>query len=193
MNTRARRREKRNRQWSASWLILAVAAVMAAGLLAGDIWLARSAVVVALVGGVVATTLAWREMVRQRRAAGQDAVVALRRSGDQLHSERVQHLRLLQVLQSRNGDLSAMVLRLRAENAALLQQLASIRGDLTALRLEIVRLTEAHSAEILDLPLRAGGSLVDEEQVLWSDSTNPTVVDLKAVIAPFEEFRQAQA
>jgi hypothetical protein len=178
------RRADRSVSWRSTWLILVVTAVVAGALLAGDVWYARGAALVAFVGGLSASLLAWREAERRRRAHDLAAAADLRLAGEKLHDERLQHIRLLQVLQSRNGELRSRLTLARAENAELSQSLATLRGDNVALHLEVSRLNEAHSAEILALPRRVSGPVSDREEVLWAEGDAPTVVDLKAVIAP---------
>lgn len=170
-----------------SWLTLAAALFLAAALLTGDIWITRAGAVIAFLAGLLASWMAWREVKLQRQAFQAQSAVDLRAHGETLHAERIQHVRLLNVLQTRNADLRNRLAVARADSASLGQQVAELRGDNVSLRLEVARLTEDQAADILGLPRRAAGAVRSDEEVLWSDENYPTVVDLKAVTAPFAD------
>ncbi len=181
------RRAERSALRRYSWVSLIVAALVAGSLAVGDVWFARGGVVVAVAGGVLGCALAWKAMRQQRTAFQMQSVLDARDHSEKLHGERLQHIRLLQVLQSRNGDLRSRLITARSQAGHLNQELASLRGDTMALRLEVSRLTEAHSAEILALPRRVSGPVSAHEEILWAEGNLPTVVDLKAITAPFAD------
>lgn len=170
-----------------SWLTLAAAVVGAAALLTGDIWATRAGAIVAFLGGFISSLLAWREVKAQRRAFDAREAMELHAQGEKLHAERTQHMKLLTVLQARNSDLRGRLLDARSESARLEQEVSSLRGDNVSLRLEVARLTEEQTADLLGLPRRAAGPVHAQEEVLWTEENYPTVVDLKAVTAPFSD------
>ncbi len=179
------RRAEKSTARRLSWLTLGVAVALAGALAFGDVWFARVGVAVAAAGGLFACLLIWRVVREQRTAFLAQSTLDARAHGDKLHDERLQHVHLLQVLQSRNGELRTQVVTARAEAGRTAQDIAALRGDNVALRLEVSRLTEAHSAEILALPKRVSGPISEHEEILWAEGNMPTVVDLKAVTAPF--------
>lgn len=105
-----------------------------------------------------------------------------RRAGDKLHAERLQHVRLLQVLQGRNGELRSKLNTTRAEAARLSQEAAQLRGDKAALLVELSERRADAEAEVLALPRRVSGrgDAVD----LWGEDGAPTVVELQALANP---------
>ncbi|MEA5055534.1 MAG: hypothetical protein VB093_19115, partial [Propionicimonas sp.] len=176
-----------------------------AALLTGDIWFTRVGAVIAFAGGLVSSLFAWREVRRQRGQFLAQSAAELHAHGQKLHAERSQHMRLLQVLQARNSDLRGRLVAARAEAAQLGSEVATLRGDNASLKLdvtelradknvlqaEVARLTEVQTAEILGLPRRSAGSVSTQEEVLWTEENLPTVVDLKAITAPFSDSAPA--
>ncbi|MDQ7993205.1 MAG: hypothetical protein AAGC63_08660 [Propionicimonas sp.] len=173
--------------------------LLAAALLTGDVWLTRAGAVIAFLGGLASTLLAWREVKLQRAGYELRSTLDLRAHGEKLHGEREQHTRLLRILQQRNqqlrsrattaraeaGRLGHEVARLRGDNASLVLENTGLVRDNDGLKLEIARLNESRNAEILALPRRVSGAPADGEEILWSEENQPTVVDLKAITAPF--------
>lgn len=176
------------------WLTLAVTLLLAAALLTGDLWMTRAGAVVAFLGGLTSCLLAWREVKLQQAAYELSSTLELRAHGEKLTAERRQHIRLLRILQERNQELRSRATTARAEAGRLGQEAARLRGDNAGLRIELARLNEVTNAEILALPRRASGALSEREEVLWTEESVPTVVDLKAITAPFiEQDRQRHA
>ena len=175
-------------------MTLAVTVLLAATLLTGDVWWTRAGAVIAFLGGLISSLLAWREVKSQRAAYELRSTLELRAHGDKLHAEREQHTRLLRILQQRNQQMRSRATTARAEAGRLHQEVTRLRGDNVSLRMdnanlkqEVARLSEAMNAEILALPRRVSGGVSDREQVLWSEENLPTVVDLKAITAPFAD------
>ena len=153
------RQAARSRLRLYSWLTLAATVLLAGGSLLGNEWFARAGVGIALLGGTIACAFAWRELRNTRLAAQLQSATELRASGEKLHEERQQHLRVLHVLQERNGDLRTRLNESRAEAAGLMQRISSLRGDVAALRIELAqqRAVDASDAEVVALPRRAIG------------------------------------
>jgi len=165
-----------------AWLSLLGSAVIAAVTAFGGVWMARAGLVVAIAGGVAACVFAWREVRVTRTTMLAQQSADSRRAGDKLHAERLQHVRLLHVLQSRNGDLRSKLNTARAEAARLTQEAAQLRGDKAALLVQLAEHQAAAEAEVLALPRRVSGRgpAVD----LWAEDGAPTVVELQALANP---------
>lgn len=173
-----------------SWLTLAATALLAGAALFGNEWFVRAGVGIALLGGGIACSLAWRELRKTRIAAQRQSAEELRANGDQLHQERQQHLRVLQVLRDRNDELRTRLNESRAEAAGLTHKVSSLRGTIAALRLELAQLRagDAEDAEVVAMPRRVSGPEPAITAVeLWNEGNVPTVVDLQALSAPFVE------
>jgi hypothetical protein len=165
-----------------AWLSLlgSTAVAVAAGF--GGVWSIRAGVLVAVAGGLMACAFAWREVRVTRTTLMAQQSAESRRSGEKLHAERLQHVRLLQVLQARNGELRSKLNTTRAEAAQLNQEAAQLRGDKVALQVELSEHQVAAEAEVLALPRRTSGrrDVVD----LWGVDGAPTVVELQALANP---------
>jgi len=174
-----------------AWLSLLSSVVVAVAACFGGVWLARAGVGVAVVGGLVACGFAWREVRVTRTTMLAQQSADSRRAGEKLHAERLQHVRLLQVLQSRNGDLRSKLNMSRADAARLTQETAQLRGDKAALQVELSEHQAATEAEVLALPRRVSGR--GKEIELWDGDSAPTVVELQALANPpvyTDEHRQ---
>lgn len=173
-----------------AWLSLLSAAVVAVATAFGEVWVARAGIAVAIAGGFIACAFAWREVRVTRTTMLAQQSADSRRAGEKLHAERVQHVRLLQVLQTRNGDLRSKLNTSRADAARLAQESAQLRGDKIALQVELSERTAAE-AEVLALPRRVSGRR--DAADLWDGDSAPTVVDLqKLANPPVHEAEQRQ-
>ena len=165
-----------------AWLSLlgSTAVAVAAGF--GGVWMTRAGLFVAVAGGLMACAFAWREVRVTRTTLMAQQSADSRRSGEKLHAERLQHVRLLQVLQARNGELRSKLNTTRAEAAQLHQEAAQLRGDKVALQVQLSEHQAAAEAEVLALPRRISGrgDVVD----LWGVDGAPTVVELQALANP---------
>lgn len=142
----------------------------------------RTGVAIAIVGGVVACVFAWREVKATRSALLAQQSADSHRFGEKLHAERHEHVRLLQVLQSRNGDLRSRLNLTRADSARLSQETAQLRGDKAALKVQLAEQQAATEAVILALPRRVSGR--SEAVDIWDGDHAPTVVELQALANP---------
>ena len=142
----------------------------------------RAGLVIAVAGGVLACVFAWREVRVTRTTMLAQQSADSRRAGDKLHAERLQHVRLLQVLQSRNGELRSKLNTTRSEAARLNQEAAQLRGDKAALQVQLAEQQSVAEAEVLSLPRRVSGrgTAID----LWEGDGAPTVVDLQRLANP---------
>ena len=142
----------------------------------------RAGLVAAVAGGLMACAFAWREVRVTRTTLLAQQSADSRRSQNLLHTERVQHVRLLQVLQGRNGELRSKLITTRAEAAQLNQEAAQLRGDKVALQVELSEHQAAAEAEVLALPHRISDR--DDVVDLWGVDGAPTVVELQALANP---------
>lgn len=166
-------------------------AAVATGAAFGGIWSVRLGVLIAIIGGSLACFFAWREAKVERKALLAAQAADSRQAADQLHSERVQHVRLLQVLQSRNGELRSKLNTARAEVAKLSQDSAQLRGDKAALEAELAEREAAAQAEVVTLPRRVSGRGDDVD--IWNMDGAPTVVELQILAnPPVDEGEQRQ-
>ena len=165
-----------------AWLSLLGSAAIAVAAGFGGVWMARAGLLVAIAGAVAACSFAWREVRVTRTTMLAQQSADSRRAGDQLHAERLQHVRLLQVLQTRNGDLRSKLNTARAETARLSQEAAQLRGDKAALQVELAEHRAAAEAEVLALPRRVSGRSAAVD--LWAADGAPTVVELQRLANP---------
>jgi len=165
-----------------AWLSLLGSSAVAVVAGFGGAWVARAGLVVVVLGGLLACLFAWREVRVTRTTLIAQQSADSRRAGEKLHAERLQHVRLLQVLQARNGELRSKLNTSRAEAAQLNQEAAQLRGDKVALQVELSEHRIATEAEVLALPRRVSGrgDVVD----LWGVDGAPTVVELQALANP---------
>ncbi len=165
-----------------AWLSLLGSAAIAVAAGFGGVWMARAGLLVAIAGAIAACSFAWREVRVTRTTMLAQQSADSRRAGDQLHAERLQHVRLLQVLQTRNGDLRSKLNTARAETARLSQEAAQLRGDKAALQVELAEHRAAAEAEVLALPRRVSGRAAAVD--LWAADGAPTVVELQKLANP---------
>ncbi|MFZ0530584.1 MAG: hypothetical protein WAL91_08620 [Propionicimonas sp.] len=165
-----------------AWLSLIISTAIAVVAAFGGVWAARAGILVAIAGGALAAGFAWREVRATRRSLLAQNSADSRRAGDQLHAERVQHVRLIGVLQVRNAELRSKLTTARAENARLTQDAGRLRGDLAAAELELSQQRSAAEAEVFAWPrqLSGHGDVTD----LWGVDGAPTVVALQALANP---------
>ena len=162
-------------------VVLGVGAVLAVAAAFGPIWVIRVGIGIAIVAGIVAAVLLWRqvrtEQQRRSRQAAEHAVA----HGDALRTERAQHVSVLSTMESYNSqaadrvrtlhqqieELNAQIeellvqvsrqqqemSQLRGDNVSLTATIAKLRTELSAREDEVRALTE-DDAELLALPRR---------------------------------------
>lgn len=140
------------------------ATVLAAAAAFGSIWMVRSGVLLAVVGGFLALRYSFRGLCEQRRAAGERLIQQSRAHGRQLREERRHNSEVLETLSARieatNSLLSsarAQVAEQTAQIGSLRGQLSTLRGDSAALRIELKRRDDAiHALRDTIAELEAG-------------------------------------
>jgi hypothetical protein len=186
--------------------VLVAGAVLSVAAAFGTIWIVRAGVGIAVMAGIVACVLAWRQTRRQREAALAEQRETMRRHAQAASEQRQQHEEVLTTLMGRNDALRGHLRDLRIKHADLLIELNALRGDKNALTDEVSRAADEIArlrvelaaveaelaadgeadadAEVLSLPRRVGRrpETAHAEQDLF-----PTVIDLQALALPFVE------
>jgi len=125
----AARREPVARSHRATQTVLVVGSVLALAAALGPVWLVRAGVVVAVATCIVTCALAWRELSAARRVHAHRLLVADRRHGDALRTER-----------TRNGEVvDALTERVRSTGMVVVGQrstIAQLRGEVGVLTTE---------------------------------------------------------
>ncbi|MDO5501246.1 MAG: hypothetical protein Q4F67_16370 [Propionibacteriaceae bacterium] len=192
-------------------MILAAGALLAIGAAFGPVWVIRAGILIAIIAGVLATVLVWRQVRAEQQRRSRDVVEQAHAHGAALHTERNQHLSVLTTMESYNKGaadkvrtLGEQIDQLRGQLATQQQQLAQVRGDnvaLTAtiskLRTELsareaeVRALTDDDAELLALPrrvaTRSDWDALPKAEDIWADGDHPTVVDLQTLALGGEE------
>lgn len=170
----------------------------------GPIWFVRAGVGVAVLAGVIACVLAWREVKLARVAAQAEQAQLMARAAESTSAERAQHVEILTTIEGRNAALRSQLRELRIKHADRLIELNALRGDKSALTDEVAQAAteiaqlreslaqletelargEGEAAEVLQLPRRVDRPGSDDtiERDLF-----PTVIDLQALAMPLVE------
>jgi hypothetical protein len=207
----------------ASEIVLVAGTVLAALAALGPSWAARTGVAVAVVAAVLACIFAWRELFWERRQHHRAMLAAAWAHGEALTEERTRNAAVVETLNTRLRDAGSLIERQRVTIAEIRIKLSSLRGDkvylegevahrekvISALRetvrareAELIALRDEEDAEVHHMPKRV---LAEHESTavellpapgdLWTDTSAPTVVDLKmletAMVLPnYEADRQ---
>lgn len=156
-------------------IVLAVAAVLSLAAALGPVWVVRAGVVIALVGGMVAVVQMLRATDRQRQQAAEQLLAQTKAHGSALHTERVHHAEVLEVLSARIGSTrdslataTTEMSRQRAKITSLREELrtehaarADLRMELDELQTELSRTQETvaeQDAELFVLRAEAADS-----------------------------------
>ncbi|WP_156887511.1 hypothetical protein [Propionicicella superfundia] len=194
----------------AGLVVLIAGGVLSVAAAFGPIWVVRAGVAIALVAGVIACFLAWRQVTEAQRDREAERVAAMHRQAVAASEQRQQHTEVLDTLNARQDALRAQLRKLRITHADLLIELNTLRGDKTALTSDVERaaaeiaslrervaaleaelVLEPADAEVLSLPRRVGR---DGAEARPDDDLFPTVIDLQALALPFvEEVRRDHA
>lgn len=190
-----------------SQCVLAVGAILSVSAAFGPIWVVRSGIALAVIGGILACVFAWREVAAQRRANAVNLLEVTKAQTSTLTDERKHNASVVDALVKRSATANTEVERSRVTVAELHSKISTLHGDKAFLQGEIkqreativslrdtVRAREAElialdgeeGAEIHPLPRRvlAEHELIFDEAAdgdLWSDGGHPTVVDLRTL------------
>lgn len=195
----ATRRANDGRTRRVTKLVLVVGSIVAALLGTASLWVPVTGIVgaiVAIIAGIAAVTLAWRELLEygaQRNAEAREAALA---QTEQLRQLRSDHTSVMHVLSARNGSLRGQLREARAENGELQAENSRLRGDIKALRVEVtdlraeVGLLQAvhadEAADVVTLPRRRAS---EDSVEGWEAAEAETVIDLDLarLATPFVE------
>jgi hypothetical protein len=129
----AARRERTSRLRRATQLVLGVGTVLALGSAFGPLWLVRVGLVVAVLAGVLACSLAWRELSAARRQHARAMLSATQEHGATLHEERTRNASVVDALTERVQSAGMVIAGQRVTIASLRGEVASLAGDKTRL------------------------------------------------------------
>lgn len=186
-----------------------IAVLVAGGVLSiaaafGPIWVVRAGIAIALLVGVTACVMAWREVKVTSIEAEADQADLMARAAAAASSERTAHLDILGTIEDRNAALRAQLRELRIRHADALIELNALRGDKSALTAEVAKAAdeiadlrarlvvledelfrgESEAAEVLRLPRRVDRPGADDT---IEGDLFPTIIDLQALAAPLVE------
>lgn len=129
----AARREGTSTLRRATQVVLVLGTVLALLSAVGPLWLVRVGVVVAVVAGVLACALAWRELFWARRQHARAMLAASREHGAALHEERNRNADVVDTLTERVRSAGMVVAGQRSTIAGLHSTVAGLRGEVSAL------------------------------------------------------------
>lgn len=161
MSTKSNRAESPSRWRRLAQLVLGAGAVLAVAAAFGPIWVIRVGIGIAIVAGVLAAILLWRQVrtERQRRAA--EATAQAKSHGVVLSAERTQHISVLSSMETYNEaaadrvrDLGEVINDLQAQLTTQQLELSGLRGNNAALKARIAKLEAELAARIAELRTR---------------------------------------
>ena len=183
-----RRASRKSTERTLALTILGVGTAASLASLAGDLWVVRAGVLVAVVMAFAAVWTAWRELSaeRERHAVEMKHEVGLRsQQAARFHEESGA---MVGRFNARAENLQLVIAKLRSQLGAAKAELSSMRGNAVWLRAEvaerqariealesrIAELEAEDTANIVDLPRRVSPSIYD----VWGQDEHPTMVDL---------------
>ena len=196
--------------------ILSIGSLAVLGSLLGGIWVVRAGAVVAVVMAVVAVSVAWMELKREREEHREEIKRQVAIRVEQAERHHAESIAMIDRFNERAQNLKSMIAKLRRQLGAANSELSTMRGNsawlrgevaerqsrIDALEAKIAELEERLVAEeearqeieqeieeasnIVELPRYAKG---EEAIELWiSDDEHPTMVDLaKLNMAHYDE------
>src|SRR4051794_41211727 len=211
----AARREPVARLHRATQAVLVVGSVLALAGAAGAVGRARGGVVVAALTSTAPCLLAWRELAAARRRHAHRVLVADRRHGDALRTERTRNAEVVDALTERLSSTGMVVAGQRSVIGALRGEvgvLTSERDDLreqvaerdgliglfrTSLREQEVALLAVREADRTDVPQESAGAEVHAlpRRSRPADDPGPVIdaemAELAMVLPNYEATRRA--
>ena len=129
----AAHRERSSRLRRATQLVLGTGTVLALGSAFGPLWLVQMGLVVAVLAGMLACSLAWRELAAARRQHARAMLGASQEHGATLHEERTRNASVVDALTERVQSAGMVIAGQRVTIASLRGEVASLSGDKTRL------------------------------------------------------------
>lgn len=189
--------------------VLAAGCVLSFAAAFGPIWVVRSGIALAVIAGIAACVLGWREFAAARVRHQAKLTEVARSQSETLTRDRQHNAAVLDTLQLRVnsatevidkqrlriGELASEVSTLHGDNAFLKGEvlhrdstISSLRETIAARMEELRALTGAEDddAEVMALPRRVRTKAGEWDALpsaddLWKEGTHPTVVDLRTL------------
>jgi len=133
----AARREPVSRSHRATQAVLVGGSVLALAAALGPVWLVRAGVVVAVATCIVTCALAWRELAEARRRHAQRLLVADRRHGDVLRTERTRNGEVVDALTERLSSTAMVVVGQRSTITQLRGEVGLLTSERDGLREQV--------------------------------------------------------
>ncbi|GAA4890984.1 hypothetical protein GCM10025789_04560 [Tessaracoccus lubricantis] len=191
-----RRAAHKSSERTVALTILAVGTVVSLASLAGNVWLVRAGVVVAILMAVASTWVVWRQLAFERTLHAEELKHEVDLRSQQADRHHAESVAMIERYNARAENLKAVIAKLRGQLGAAKSELSSMRGNSAWLRAEVAERqarivalekriaeleaeNEAREAEetvnIVELPGRALRPTIDE---IWGEDEHPTIVDL---------------
>lgn len=180
--------------------ILAVGAAVSIASLFGGAWVMRAGVMVALVVGVAATWVAFRQLRYERRAHQEEVAQHVEEQRVLINQHHTDSVAMIDRFTERANNLTEQIGTLRRQLGSAKAELSTMRGNSAWLRGEVAerqariealtrrveeleaRLAEKDSEDsLLPLPRYGRAALQPSVHDIWADDEHPTMVDLASV------------
>ncbi|MBB1508476.1 hypothetical protein ACX1DX_07820 [Tessaracoccus sp. Y36] len=176
--------------------ILAVGTVVSLASMAGNVWLVRAGVIVAVLMAVAAVYVVWRQLSFERVLHSEELKHEVDLRSQQADRHHAESVAMIERYNARADNLKAVIAKLRGQLGAAKSELSSMRGNSVWLRAEVAERQarivalekriadlEAERAErqaentanIVELPSRALHPSIDD---IWGEDEHPTMVDI---------------
>lgn len=185
----------------------------------GPTWLNNIGIAIAVIAGVVALGVLWKQVLAERREHGQQVVGYAQAQTEALHAERTHSGAVLETMRQHNqqaadrlvearrklAEVTAELSSARGSKAALEAEVAQLRGTIASLRQDLaareaeIRALTDDDAELVTMPRRVWVDPASELDILpsaddmWEAGEYPTVVDLQSLATPVAEQERRQA
>lgn len=170
--------------------ILAVGTLVSLAALLGNVWVVRGGVIVALLMAFAAVYVVRRKLLAERAAHAAELRHEVDLRSQQAIAHHQESVAMIGRYNARAENLQAVIAKLRGQLGAAKSELSSMRGNAAWLRAEVAErqariealerriadLEAEDTANIVELPDRAGLHPSIEE--IWGEDEHPTMVDL---------------
>ncbi len=178
--------------------VVGISGVAADSLLPG---LAYAGVGIAILAGVIAAVLAWKEHRQALVDSGKREVEMLQGFSARLHEERATQGDVLNAVERRDTALRAELAQVRSDSGQVKQELSQLRGNFEALTLTHSELKTSHDelverlknqdpADVVSLPRRR---TTESGEKTFDEAPTVAELNLQRLVAPFVEEAMRQA
>ncbi len=180
--------------------ILAVGATVSIASLFGGEWIIRAGVLVALVMGVAATYVTYRQLRDERRMHRDELARHVEQRRDLIGQYHADSVALIDRFTERSANLTEQIGTLRRQLSSAKSELSTMRGNSAWLRGEVAerqariealtgrveeleaRLAQKDSEDsLVQLPRHGMAALQPSVEDIWGDDEHPTMVDLSTL------------